>query len=208
MGDKDIMIVKESFEFEGRLSVFKGIPEGLYTEEELKKLALKNPGVNIGDYLSSEKPHNTKNVILDLGKKTALNMLFRQLDGPGVVSPSFSDMAIGDGGYDFGALSKKFPKPTDGALNSIVASPIAITSFQGVAGDTLSGFTKLIAATFFSVNYNHSDYSIQNQTDYYINEAGILDRNGNYFNKVSFNNFPFDPLDNIAMTINWEIRVK
>jgi hypothetical protein len=199
----------EKISFDGRVTIYNSIPKYLYSEEQLDRLQRSNPGINVRSFVDDPtKMVKSKNMVLDAGKKEILDMAFRQPDIPGVESLCFGRIAIGDGGYDFASGTRLYPELTNTSLAHQVGNPILITSFQPVAGDSINGWTKVIAATFFGTNYGPSDFQFQNQTDFYVNETAILDQNDVPFCRLTFNNFPFDPVDNLALTINWHIKVR
>lgn len=211
MGDKSTMNsnnLKNKWVFDNHVTIYEGIPEHLYSDAEIALLKERNPNVDVESFIGKRKKVEEKNLVVDVGKQAALNMLFRQPDISGIESLCFCRLGLGDGGYDFATDTRLFPELSDSSLGSAVGNPILITSFQPVAGDTLSGFTKVIAATFFSTNYQPGDFSVQNQQDFFVNESAIFNQNDEMFCRLSFANYPFDPVDNLALTVNWSIKVR
>ena len=198
------MILKQETSLSGNVgyySISHGIPKGVYSEDQLDLLKKQNPKINVEKFMLDKDPSPVmKNKIVEVGKKELLNIVFETGGTP------FKMMAIGDGGFNYATSSKIFPKNSDAALRSPIGQPKEITSFSAVTGDTITGFVKVLASTFFSEDYTESDFKSQNQVDFFVNEVGITTPNGILYSLLSFNNYPFDPKNQQALTIQWFIR--
>lgn len=187
---------------EGGFTITPGIPQGVYTEAELSDLQAKNPEKDLAKYINATCGPLLKNRIVTVGKQELLNVAFET--GGGVV---FNFMAVGDGGYDFGLDARKFPQNSDTALFHQVGNAQEILSFGAVTGDPIVGFTKVLSSTFFSEDYAESDFLTQNQDDFFLNEVSVQTENAVMFSHITFPNFPFNPADQLALTIQWYIRI-
>lgn len=184
----------------GSVSIFSGIPKSLYNPEVLNKFERDG----FSKHFNNLGPRYVqKNLVVSNGKKLIANQMFREPTTNQNIC--FSRMAIGDGGFDFSGQNRVFPKISDVSLFRQLGQVQNITSFSDVFGSDSEGWSKTLSVTFFSRNLSQNEFSTSNQESFFVNEAGIFSNTGVMVAHVSFTNFPFDPIFDIALTLSWTL---
>lgn len=183
----------------GRIVLYNGIPAGLYSIERFEALKTMFPKVDVDRFVVPPE-------VLDLAKNTVtlsgLKALSNTAFDPAVAKP-LGYMAVGDGAYNFTTNSRISQKSSNEALYHQVGGLQTILSFAQPTGTVLSGVRKEMSMTFFSENLQATDFVSNNQSEFFINEYGIFNTDGVLYAHITRTNQPFDPLDQVALTVTW-----